>query len=348
MRHHLLTAFLLVSLAFRSSAQDPHFSQFYNAALQMNPAMTGVFNGQFRVAANYRNQWSSILGSDAFRTIAAAGDMRYRVFDDDFLTFGLAFLQDQAGAGQLSQLHGGVNLGYMKQLAGGKYRTDDQYLCFGLQGGFGQYSLDYGNFWFSNQYNGTTESVDPTLPSNELIGSRSNLFFDMSAGLLYYALFDDDASIYGGGAIAHANRPNISFTDDGDEQLYTKYILQLGGQVPFGENFSMLPAAMAGIQGPSFETVFGTNFRYTNNDWYEVAIRAGMWARLANKLDSGMNLDALIYAFILEVERWNLGISYDVNHSSLRKASLSRGGLELSIIYTHPYHSRYKVHCPEF
>ncbi|MCF8237649.1 MAG: PorP/SprF family type IX secretion system membrane protein [Saprospiraceae bacterium] len=348
MRLIILAVFSFLFLSMPLQAQDPHFSQFYNAALQINPAMTGIFNGQFRVAANYRNQWSSILGTDAFQTIAVAGDMRYRVFQDDYLTFGVAVLQDQAGAGQLRQTRGGLNLGFMKQLAGGKYRTNDQYLSFGLQAGFGQYSLDYGNFWFSNQYNGGTETVDPTLPSNELIGDKTNIFLDISAGLLYYALFDDDASIYGGGAIAHANRPNISFQENGDESLYSKYIIHAGGQVPFNPNFSMLPGAMFAFQGPSQETVFGTNFRYTNHDRYEVAIRAGVWARLANKLDQGVNLDALIYSFILEVERWNLGISYDVNHSSLKKASQSRGGVEISLIYEHPYESRYRVNCPQF
>lgn len=348
MRHIYLLILPFLFLAMPSQGQDPHFSQFYNAALQVNPAMTGIFNGQFRVAANYRNQWSSILGSEAFQTIAAAGDMRYRVFNDDYLTFGLAVLQDQAGAGQLRQSRGGLNLGYMKQLAGGKYRTDDQYLSFALQAGFGQYSLDYGNFWFTNQYNSGTESVDPTLPSNELFKDNTNIFLDVSAGLMYYALFDDDASIYGGGAIIHANKPNISFQENEREALYSKYVIQAGGQVPFNNNFSMLPAAMLSLQGPSQETVFGTNFRYSNHDWYEVAIRAGLWARLANRLDSGVNLDAMIYSFILEVERWNLGISYDVNHSSLRKASLSRGGVEISLIYVHPYESRYRVNCPEF
>lgn len=348
MRHCLLIFLFSLLLVMQGRSQDPHFSQFYNAALQVNPALTGVFNGHFRVAANYRNQWSSILGGDAFRTIAAGADMRYKVFQDDYFTFGFAALQDQAGAGQLRQSRGGLNLGFMKQLAGGKYRTNDQYLSFGLQGGFGQYSLDYGNFWFSNQYNSGTEAVDPTLPSNELIGQNSNLFLDISAGLLYYALFDEDASVYAGGTIAHANRPKISFVEGSDESLYTKYVIHAGGQVPFNDNFSMLPGAMIALQGPSQETVFGTNLRYTNHDWYEVAVRAGMWARLANKLDSGVNLDALIYSFILEVERWNLGVSYDVNHSSLKKASLSRGGVEISLIYIHPYQSRYRVNCPEF
>ena len=329
-------------------AQDPHFSQFYNAAMYLNPAMTGVFNGKFRIAANYRNQWSSILGAEAFRTANVSADMRQQMFRDDYLTFGLQAMQDQAGVGNLRQTRGALNLGYMKQLAGGKYRTDDQYLVVGLQGGFGQYSTDWGNYWFSNQYDPVTESIDPNLPTNEIPAESTDLFLDISAGLLYYALFDDDASVYAGGAIFHANQPNISFFSNSEETLYTKFVVHAGGQIPFTDNFSILPAAFLAMQGPSMETVIGTNFRYTNHDWYEVAIRAGIWSRLANKLDEGSTLDAMIYSFILELERLQVGLSYDVNHSALQTASLARGGFEISLIYVHPYASRYRVNCPKF
>lgn len=340
--------FLLSLLSLTLQAQDPHFSQFYNAPLHLNPAMTGVFPGQFRFAANYRNQWSSVLGGDAFRTIHASGDMRFQVFRADYFAFGLNVMQDQAGAGQLRQSAGNLSVGYLKQLAGGKYRSDHQYLVAGLQAGFGQFTQDWGNYWFSNQYNSATESVDPSLSANESIAQSTNMFLNINAGLMYYAVFDEDASVYGGAAIFHANQPNVSFMNDGDADMYSKIVVHAGGQIPFSPQFSILPAAYLAFQGPSTQTVLGTNFRYTNNDWHEVAIRAGLWTRLANRLDNGMAMDALIYSFILEMDRWQLGLSYDVNHSNLHRATQGRGAVELSLIYVHPYQARYRVNCPLF
>ena len=55
-----------------------------------------------------------------------------------------------------------------------------------------------------------------------------------------------------------------------------------------------------------------------------------------------------IFSAILEMERWNLGFSYDVNASSLKKASQARGGFEVSLIYVHPTRERFKVNCPKF
>jgi hypothetical protein len=53
----LLVLFVVSS---RSIAQDIHFSQFDQAMLWQNSAQVGSFNGQFRFAANQRNQWRSV------------------------------------------------------------------------------------------------------------------------------------------------------------------------------------------------------------------------------------------------------------------------------------------------
>ncbi|MFM9911534.1 MAG: type IX secretion system membrane protein PorP/SprF, partial [Chitinophagaceae bacterium] len=53
-------------------AQDPNFSQFFVSPLTLNPALTGKFNGDFRIAGNYRDQWPSI--SKAFITSTVSLD----------------------------------------------------------------------------------------------------------------------------------------------------------------------------------------------------------------------------------------------------------------------------------
>ena len=63
----LFTGFVSVSLA-----QDPNFSQFFASPLTLNPALTGKFDGTFRLAGNYRNQWPSI--NNAFVTKTASAD----------------------------------------------------------------------------------------------------------------------------------------------------------------------------------------------------------------------------------------------------------------------------------
>ncbi|MES1226414.1 MAG: type IX secretion system membrane protein PorP/SprF, partial [Bacteroidota bacterium] len=51
---------LCLLLGTAALAQDPNFSQFFASPLTLNPALTGKFDGVYRVAGNYRNQWPTI------------------------------------------------------------------------------------------------------------------------------------------------------------------------------------------------------------------------------------------------------------------------------------------------
>ena len=345
----LLFSLIFFFISFQTAhAQDPRFSQFYAAPLQLNPAMVGVFEGQMRVGINYRDQWSSILGSVPFRTVAASFDYRKYVAGGDYAAVGVALMQDQAGISHFRQTKGNLGLSYSKRLAGGGYGQGDQYLIAGVQFGAGQHSLDWGNLWFSRQYDPNTESVDYTAPSGEVQQDNSPIYMDLNAGLLWYALFEDNKSIYVGAAAMHLNGPNVSFLGDADEILYMRWIGHAGGELPITNELSFLPAVAVMGQGPSREIDFGANLRFSNHDWRELAIRAGLWGRLANKLNKGMEMDAMIVTAVLEMDAWNLGISYDINTSSLVGVSNSRGAFEVSLIYTTPEKRRSRVKCPKF
>ena len=67
MKKNLLILFLSVAVANTATAQDPNFSQFFASPLTLNPALTGKFDGVYRIAGNYRNQWPTI--SNAFVTV---------------------------------------------------------------------------------------------------------------------------------------------------------------------------------------------------------------------------------------------------------------------------------------
>jgi hypothetical protein len=57
-------------------AQDPVFTQFYAAPVQLNPALTGSTLAP-RIALNYRNQWPAL---NAYVTYAAS----YEQFVEEF------------------------------------------------------------------------------------------------------------------------------------------------------------------------------------------------------------------------------------------------------------------------
>lgn len=331
-----------------TQAQDPRFSQYYASPWNLNPAMTGVFNGRWRVTGNYRDQWSSILGSEPFRTYSIAADARFNVSPDDYAAFGIGAMHDEVGTARYQQNKFHLGGAFLKQIAGGR-RQADHYLSVGAQLGFGQNSLDWSRLWFSRQFDPGSERPDLNASSGEdMSNSSSDLYADFNAGLLWYALLANDGFFYLGGAMHHLNSPGISLIQDGQETLYSRWSAHVGGQFPLNHELSLVPGAIVMKQGPSLEADFGLNLRYSNNDFNELALRAGAWARMGNKLDSGMQMDALTFVAMLELNRWMLGISYDVTVSSLAQANNSRGAVELSLTYVHPGERRVRVVCPKF
>ena len=220
----------IIALIFMGSfqqlnAQDVQFSQFYRAPLQLNPAMTGVFEGSWRVAVNYREQYNSILDAHPFRTVATSFDMRKKAVRNDYFSFGINLLQDQSGSSIFSQYRGNVSLSYMKQLSGSKYSTQSSYLIVGAQAGAGQNRFNPERLWFSAQYDDATVSVDPNADNQESnINNSSNIFPDFNAGIMWYTRLDEYSSIYFGGALNHITEAEISLYEDRTESLYKRWM----------------------------------------------------------------------------------------------------------------------------
>ncbi|MEL7020288.1 MAG: PorP/SprF family type IX secretion system membrane protein [Bacteroidota bacterium] len=345
---HLLIFFLFVA-PFQLVAQDPYFAQFYTSPMQLNPAMIGVYEGQFRLAINYREQWGSILGDNPFRTMAASFDARQQVGSGDYIGFATSILRDEAGISNFTQNRANVGVSFLKQLGGSRrYRNGNQYLVAGLQAGVGQNGIDFSGLWFSEQYDNENESINFGASTGESLDQMgTGVFPDLSAGLLWYALFDDNMSIYAGAGMYHLNSPNITLLDGSSANLDSRIMAHVGGEIPLTDNLSILPAVVMMKQGSSMNTIAGGNFRYTNRDWRELAIRIGAWAQISNKLDEGINNAHVVATAILEMERWNIGISYDLN-ANITPATNARGAYELSLIYTHPEKRRRgRIRCPK-
>jgi hypothetical protein len=67
-----LGAFL--ALTNTSEAQDVHFSQYFTSPMTLNPALTGLTQSDYRMAANYRTQWGSVNNAP-YTTATVSYDM---------------------------------------------------------------------------------------------------------------------------------------------------------------------------------------------------------------------------------------------------------------------------------
>ena len=219
-KSQMLLGVLCVLLAQGLRAQDIHFSQFYMSPLNLNPAMTGVMNCNTRMVANYRNQWASILRSNAFRTYSVSYDQRIPSGRYDFFGVGGTFWGDRAGEANFSTMTGKVSLSYSKRMGG--YRKKANYLVVGAEGGAAQRSIDFLNLRWGTQHDGQG-GFDPTLDPQEGRFDRDNFIFaDMAAGLLWFMVMDDNTNFYVGGAFHHLTRANLSFDSESEDLIFSR------------------------------------------------------------------------------------------------------------------------------
>ncbi|MCH2046652.1 MAG: PorP/SprF family type IX secretion system membrane protein [Saprospiraceae bacterium] len=366
-----LTFFVLVCTAIiypnqEAEAQDPRFSQYYAAPMRINPAMVGVMDGSWRVGVNYRTQWSAVLGK-AYKTFGAMGDVRIPVFKDDFVGVGIGAMTDVSGVGNYNTTDVNLGFSYRKKLSQkSRYirNSSVSYLVAGAQIGFGQRAIKWDNLTYSTQWVGETGTYNTQIYSGENPNVRtSRMYFDASAGLMWYGTFGRRRSVYAGAGVYHLNRPDISLFNrpakdslgnslgSGVENLYMRWVLQAGGEVLVGgrnSSISLLPGVVTMFQGPSTEINAGLGVRYKAPKYDDFAFRLSVWTRLANDFSGSIGSDALIFIVGLDYLNFQFGISYDVNISALRAASSGRGAMEFSLIYTNPGDAKRRDGCPSF
>jgi type IX secretion system PorP/SprF family membrane protein len=333
----LLCSFIILAFAIGSHAQDPNFSQFFASPLTLNPALTGKFDGVYRVAINYRNQWPTI--NNAFTTGTAsfdAGILKGSI--PDFDQFGIGFMgfTDKSGNGVLQHSYFSAATAYHKALDENGYNQ----LGLGFQGTFVSKILDVKGLNFEDMLrsDGFTGLTSESFQANQLSVS----YFDMNIGLLYNMTTDGVNNFYFGSSVYHVTRPKETF-HDGNFLLEPRLTFQLGGKVPVGDNNSFHFSAIHSRQANAMNTEIGGAYMLNVNqdETNPTNLYLGSWFRFG---------DALIPYVGLEFGEFHIGATYDVNISSLKPASNMRGGAEFSLIYikkpTDP--NAKKLNCPIF
>ncbi|MCD6064717.1 MAG: hypothetical protein K0R82_2628, partial [Flavipsychrobacter sp.] len=116
MKKILLGVSAAMLLTTTAMAQDPHYTQYFASPLTLNPALTGLTQCDYRLAANYRNQWASV-STNPYITGTASFDMatmKDKLNNGDAVGFGGLFLFDRSGLGGLQNITIGVSAAYHK------------------------------------------------------------------------------------------------------------------------------------------------------------------------------------------------------------------------------------------
>ncbi|MCU0380176.1 MAG: PorP/SprF family type IX secretion system membrane protein [Chitinophagaceae bacterium] len=318
-------------------AQDPHFSQFFASPLTLNPGYTGKFNGTFRVAGNYRNQWPTI--NNAFTTATASVDfpiLTNVLPVNDVWGVGIMGLNDRSGNKILNNNFLTLSTAYHKGLDENGYHQ----ITVGFQGSFASKRLDISRADFQDELT----SLGFTGVTSEIFNNQQVVvdYFDLNTGIMYYGTTNGTNNFYAGVSVYHVNRPAESF-QGGSFVLDPRVTIHGGGYFPVGQYKTFHGSVLHQRQAGANETVLGGAMAFNVNysDENPIELYTGLWYRFN---------DAFIPYVGMDISGFRLGFSYDINNSSLNTASNGRGGTEISLIYiARPVDPNMKkLNCPKF
>ncbi len=317
-----IISILLLSVVCTLNGQDLHFSQFYYAPLQLNPALTGVFQEDIRFSANYRRQWKSVPVDYLTFSGTIDGKITRLSFPNGFFSGGLVFNHDVAGDGNLTYSNFSATASYTQKL------TEQQLISAGILMGGGQRRIDLSGLTFGNQFNG--DLFVGSAPTRENLDQTSVQYLDFGVGFNWH-LQDEDQKYWGdlGWGIFHLTQPEVGFYTQTKTVLPRRYALY--GNIGFAVS-QVLGLEFNGYfqkQNTYTESVIGTGVKYqlTDTRGRELGLRFGVSYRLLGPRD------ALIPNIAVSYNAWLLGFSYDFNQSDFELATNGRGGPELALQY---------------
>lgn len=341
MKKAFITA--ICGLALNSAvAQDLHFSQTIQTPLLINPAAAGVFDGWERVTVNHRNQW---LGSATqFMSTSISADANFGkspMNDRAHFGVGLMFYTDVGGDGNFGNQQGSLTLSGILPMGGSGHT-----LSAGIQGGYGQRSVNVANLTFNSQWNGS--GFDATQASGEANIGSSFAYIDASGGIMYE--YDGGQNTFSrnnefkfqiGVSGYHLNAPTLKYNSGfSEERLARKFVAhtRVIAEVA-GSKWSVDASAAQFLQGGHYETILGglARYRFENGTKitglsHDAYLSFGAYFRVR---------DAIIPAVMLDWRGFQFGVTYDVTVSQLR--NVNSGSLEFSLAYRNLNDALFKV-----
>jgi len=171
-------------------------------------------------------------------------------------------------------------------------------------------------------------------------------YVNAHAGILWLFKPTDKARVYLGAAGFNLLQPEEQFSgfeSTVDNKLGIRPVFHGGGSFDVNEKIGVHPSVLYQMQSGSSELNLGTALSVALKGNFDPKVFFGAYYR---------HQDAVIPVVAMDYRNFRVGLSYDVNISSLNEASGGKGGFELSLAYTGCISSVVDVEpiqwCPRF
>lgn len=209
-------------------SQDLIFSNFNNAPLYLNPALTGNFEGKARINYNFKNLWNSTLQSRNYRYTAVSLDSKINLGKNQ-IGYGVSADFDKIGE----------NIDYGTQ----KFNLHSAYIF-----NFGDKEKAHHSISIGGSF---------AYGAVGFVGQKSE-FVDLSAGAVWKYVVKPRLNFELGSSIFHFNTPDLSPIPTYSNNLYERLNIHGLAEFPVTQRVSILPSFLVAFQGPHESLIFGS------------------------------------------------------------------------------------------
>jgi type IX secretion system PorP/SprF family membrane protein len=162
MKKYSLIVILVFMSVFVNAQQDPHFTQYFDNALFVNPAYAGS-KGVMNITGLHREQWVGFEGRPRSTTFSIHSPLTY-----ESVGLGFTLVNDQIGPIQQTMFYGDFSYSI-------RFRQKDHKLSFGLKAGVNMINISSNDL-------ATTDPSDPKLLNNV----RNKINPNFGLGIYYH------------------------------------------------------------------------------------------------------------------------------------------------------------------
>ena len=303
-------------------SQDVHFSQRLVGDRQLNPSFTNRFDGNFQVITAYRQQWQSI--GVPFTTGSLFFTKKFKTSIPVLEWFaGLSYANDKSGDAKLTVNQFQLN-------TGASYRYLQHKITFAIQNSWIAKSFNQNGLSFPSQYDRNTGGFNENLSSGESFAGENTSYYDINLGATWETSFGNNWKLTSGLSLNHLIEPKESFFDLGNQKNRG-----VGGQFlaekQLDEKLNLHPYVSYYWARGASEMLIGSAISFPVAKLKKID-ELKPFVYLRTGLDR--TTDAFILGSRASFNKFDLGLSYDINISDLELASNYQGGFELSLIFT--------------
>lgn len=311
------------------TAQDIHFSNWNMSPLNLNPANTGMYDGDGRLIFNYRNQWKGV--PVAYSTFSFGGDFNLTkpLIKGTGEAIGIIFNHDASGDGKYTMTDFKIPINHKFSFKKDSGLT----LAFGVLGGVSNIKIDPNKLSYDKQWDG--DAYNGGLVNGENYNALTKTFADVSLGTVIQKKFNQNWMVNVGYGISHINKPNISFYNTSGVTLKPRHNESLTIKYSFSNLAAVMIEYYANQQQKFRENVAGISYYYTIEPKTQTTLNIGMLNRFG---------DAVITTIGLQHNSVRMQASYDYNYSQFKRATNGKGSFEISLIYIY---AKPKVFIPK-